>query len=200
MNRGLTCAIRRRCLSYFAHVRYLLRAVTFCLVSLQMSPTGNSASECFGSPSIDSAVDEVEPRIRELLREFPEMPATVIAERIGWARGITISRDRVAELRPLFVAPDPCQRTSYTPGELGQWDLWQPDALPSLKSPCAADRGGGCGPGGHRRSVSYPFHLHNRSLVSAGEPPGVQCQRMSGGHHRVFATKWVRCCQRSLKP
>lgn len=74
-----------------------------------------------------SAVDVVEPLIRELLGEFPTMPATVIAERIGWERGITILRDRVAELRPLFVPPDPCQRTSYAPGELAQWDLWQPD-------------------------------------------------------------------------
>ena|SRR5215207_4345630 len=31
-----------------------------------------------------SAVDELEPEIRRLLGEFPEMPATVIAERIGW--------------------------------------------------------------------------------------------------------------------
>jgi transposase len=74
-----------------------------------------------------SAVDAVEPQIRELLGEFPEMPATVIAERIGWRRGITILRDRVAELRPLFVPPDPCQRTSYEPGELAQFDLWEPD-------------------------------------------------------------------------
>lgn len=74
-----------------------------------------------------SAVDAVEPRVRELLGEFPTMPATVIAERIGWERGITILRDRIAELRPLFVPPDPCQRTSYEPGELAQWDLWQPD-------------------------------------------------------------------------
>jgi hypothetical protein len=74
-----------------------------------------------------SAVDVVEPRIRELLAEFPKMPATVIAERIGWKRGMTILRDRVAELRPLFVPPDPCQRTTYLPGELAQWDLWQPD-------------------------------------------------------------------------
>jgi transposase len=76
-----------------------------------------------------SAVDPVEPQIRELLSEFPTMPATVIAERIGWDRGITILRDRVAELRPLFVPPDPCQRTTYEPGKLAQWDLWQPDAL-----------------------------------------------------------------------
>jgi hypothetical protein len=59
-----------------------------------------------------SAVDAVEPEIRRLLCEFPEIPATVIAGRIGWNRWITILRDRVAELRPLFVPPDPCQRTN----------------------------------------------------------------------------------------
>jgi transposase len=74
-----------------------------------------------------SIVNEVEPAIRELLREVPTMPATVIAERIGWSRGITVLRDRVAELRPLFLPPDPAQRTCYRPGELAQFDLWQPD-------------------------------------------------------------------------
>lgn len=74
-----------------------------------------------------SAVDGVEPQIRLLLGEFPEMPASVIAERVGWERGMTVLRDRVAELRPLFRPPDPCQRTSYRPGELAQFDLWQPD-------------------------------------------------------------------------
>jgi hypothetical protein len=29
----------------------------------------------------------VEPRIRELLAAWPTMPATVIAERVGWAKG-----------------------------------------------------------------------------------------------------------------
>jgi transposase len=74
-----------------------------------------------------SLVDEVEPKICELLRTTPTMAATVIAERIGWEHGITILRDRVAELRPLFRPPDPCQRTFYSPGELVQFDLWQPD-------------------------------------------------------------------------
>jgi transposase len=74
-----------------------------------------------------SLVDAAEPRIRELLGEFPEMPATVIAERIGWTHGMTILKERVRELRPLFVPPDPVQRTIYLPGELAQWDLWQPD-------------------------------------------------------------------------
>jgi len=76
-----------------------------------------------------SIVDVVEPEIRRLLRDVPDMPATVIAERIGWERGMTVLRDRVGELRPLFVPPDPAQRTWYRPGELAQFDLWQPDVL-----------------------------------------------------------------------
>jgi transposase len=73
-----------------------------------------------------SAVDAVEADIKKLLGEFPRMPATVIAERIGWDRSLTILKDRVRELRPLFVPADPCQRTEYRPGELAQWDLWFP--------------------------------------------------------------------------
>jgi transposase len=34
-----------------------------------------------------SIVDVFEPRIRELLRVFPTMPASVIAERVGWTPG-----------------------------------------------------------------------------------------------------------------
>jgi transposase len=37
-----------------------------------------------------SIVDVVEPQVRQLLKEFPEMPATVIAERIGWTRSLTV--------------------------------------------------------------------------------------------------------------
>ncbi|HKZ24307.1 MAG TPA: IS21 family transposase [Acidimicrobiia bacterium] len=76
-----------------------------------------------------SIVDGFEPEIRKLLKDFPEMPATVIAERIDWSGGMTVLRDRIAELRPLFVPPDPAQRTWYRPGELAQFDLWQPDVL-----------------------------------------------------------------------
>ena len=73
-----------------------------------------------------SCVDAVEPRIRELLAEYPRMPTTVLAERLAWTRGITVFRARVAELRPLYVPPEPYQRTEYQPGELAQWDLWFP--------------------------------------------------------------------------
>jgi transposase len=74
-----------------------------------------------------SIVDGFEPRIRELLRAFPTMPATVIAERVGWTRGKTVFADRVRELRPVYLPPDPAGRTTYLPGEIGQCDLWFPD-------------------------------------------------------------------------
>jgi transposase len=72
-------------------------------------------------------VDEFEPRIRELLAAFPTMPATVIAERVGWTRGKTVFAERVRELRPVYLPPDPAGRTSYVAGEIAQCDLWFPD-------------------------------------------------------------------------
>ena len=73
-----------------------------------------------------SIVDAAEPRIRELLRVYPAMPATVIAERIGWDRGLTVLKDRVRELRPAYLPPDPASRTSYAAGEIAQCDFWFP--------------------------------------------------------------------------
>jgi transposase len=73
-----------------------------------------------------SAVDAFEPRIRELLAGCPTMPATVIAERIGWERGLTVLKDRVRELRPAYLPPDPASRTAYVAGEIAQCDFWFP--------------------------------------------------------------------------
>ena len=74
-----------------------------------------------------SVVDAVEPRIRALLQTCPTMPATVIAERIGWTRGMTVLSERVRELRPVFLPPDPASRTGYVAGEIAQHDFWFPD-------------------------------------------------------------------------
>jgi transposase len=74
-----------------------------------------------------SIVDAVEPRLHEMLRQWPDMPATVIAERIGWTNSMTVLKDRVRELRPVYLPPDPASRTTYEPGELAQCDLWFPD-------------------------------------------------------------------------
>ena len=73
-----------------------------------------------------SAVDAFEDAIREQLRLVPTMPATVIAERVGWTRGITVFKERVAELRPAYLPIDPVSRTSYVAGDVAQCDLWFP--------------------------------------------------------------------------
>ena len=73
-----------------------------------------------------SIVDAVEPQIREQLQLDARMPATVIAERIGWTRGITVLKERVADLRPAYLPPDPASRTSYEAGDIAQCDLWFP--------------------------------------------------------------------------
>lgn len=74
-------------------------------------------------------VDGFEPRIRELLAACPTMPATVIAERIGWPYSIRTLSGRVAQLRPLYVPADPAGRTSYAPGEIAQCDFWFPNVV-----------------------------------------------------------------------
>jgi transposase len=78
-------------------------------------------------PPAGSVVDEVEPKIRELLHAFPSMPATVIAERIGWDRSVRVLSSRVAELRPAYLPPDPSGRTVYEPGAIAQCDFWFPE-------------------------------------------------------------------------
>jgi transposase len=81
-----------------------------------------------------SIVDEVEPQVRGLLKEFPDMPTTVIAERIGWDRSLTVLKDRVRELRPVYTPADPASRTSYGPGGS---PTSKPNRSPP-RPPCAA--------------------------------------------------------------
>jgi transposase len=81
-----------------------------------------------------STVDAVEPQVRELLQAHPRMPATVIAERIGWDRSLTVLKDRVRELRPYYLPPDPATRTAYDPGQRVQCDLWFPPTQVPLGS------------------------------------------------------------------
>ena len=77
-------------------------------------------------PLKGSLVDAVEPQVRALLREYPTMPATVIAERIGWTHSITILKDRVRAIRPEYRGVDPVDRLVHEPGDTMQCDLWFP--------------------------------------------------------------------------
>lgn len=105
----------------------VIARVMGCSKNTVQSAVASEGPPRYERPSRGSVVDAVEPRIRELLAAWPTMPATVIAERIGWSRSLTVLRDRVAELRPVYLPPDPASRTLYVAGEIGQHDFWFPD-------------------------------------------------------------------------
>lgn len=127
-----------------------------------------------------SIVDPFEPRIRELLAQFPTMPATVIAERIGWEHSIRVLSGRVAELRPVYLPPDPASRTTYRArGDRPVRFLVPPDhpagrprAIPDLDETAGVDDDlrlfplvvGGAGAHPRRRGPV-------RGLVAAARPP-----------------------------
>jgi hypothetical protein len=67
-------------------------------------------------PAKGSIVDAVEPQIRQLLKDWPDMPTTVIAERLGWTRSMTVLKDRVRELRPVYAPVDPVSRPARRRG------------------------------------------------------------------------------------
>ncbi|BBX59048.1 transposase [Mycobacterium shottsii] len=76
--------------------------------------------------STPSAIDEVEPRIRALLTAYPQLPATVLAERVGWTGSISWFRERVRAIRPECLPADPVDRLAHPPGRTIQCDLWFP--------------------------------------------------------------------------
>jgi transposase len=67
-----------------------------------------------------------EPLVRQLLRATPDMPATVLAERVGWTGSITWFREHVRRLRPEHWPVDPADRLIWLPGDAAQCDLWFP--------------------------------------------------------------------------
>lgn len=74
-----------------------------------------------------SVVDAYETDIRKLLRDYPTMPATVIAERLGYEHSLTILKDRLRSIRPEYVGIDPADRLVHEPGQAAQMDLWFPE-------------------------------------------------------------------------
>jgi len=67
-----------------------------------------------------------EPRVRALLEDVPDMPATVLAERVGWTGSIRWFSDNVKRLRPEQRPIDPADRITWEPGDAAQCDLWFP--------------------------------------------------------------------------
>jgi transposase len=78
---------------------------------------------------VGSQVDGFADAIAAMLVEDPTVPATVIAQRLrplGFAGSLTILKDHLRRVRPVFAAARAYQRTSYLPGELAQTDWWEP--------------------------------------------------------------------------
>src|SRR6185437_11318739 len=67
-----------------------------------------------------------EARVRELLEGDAELPATVLAERVGWTGSISWFRENVKRLRPEHRKVDPADRLVWEPGDAAQCDLWFP--------------------------------------------------------------------------
>jgi transposase len=80
----------------------------------------------YSRPAVATAFTPFEGRVRAILAEHPEMPATVIAERVGWQGSITWFRDNVRRLRPEHRPPDPADRLVWQAGDAAQCDLWFP--------------------------------------------------------------------------
>jgi hypothetical protein len=77
-------------------------------------------------PPVPTAFTPFESHVRDLLRATPGMPATVIAERVGWTGSITWFRDNVRRLRPEHRPVDPSDRLTWRAGDAAQCDLWFP--------------------------------------------------------------------------
>ena len=76
-----------------------------------------------------SKLDPFKDEIKRLLREDPKLPGVRVRELIeplGYSGSKTIVDDYLRELRPHFLPKRTFQRTVYRPGELCQFDLWQP--------------------------------------------------------------------------
>jgi hypothetical protein len=77
-----------------------------------------------------SELEAYKPEIHRLLADEPRLPATRTRELIteqGYLGGRTILEEYLREVRPLFAPPPRTfQRTLYRPGEICQFDLWEP--------------------------------------------------------------------------
>jgi transposase len=83
----------------------------------------------YSRPSRGSKLDPFKGEIHALLRADPEIESQRIRELLaeqGYAGGKTITDAYVREVRPFFVEQRTFQHTVYRPGDVAQFDLWQP--------------------------------------------------------------------------
>jgi transposase len=90
----------------------------------------SDAPPVYRRASAASKLDPFKDEIHRLLKADATLPGQRVRELIaslGFDGGKTIVDDYVREVRPLFApAPRTFQRTVYRPGEICQFDLWEP--------------------------------------------------------------------------
>ena len=76
---------------------------------------------------VATSFEPFEQRVRDLLGDTWSMPATVLAERVGWTGSASWFRVNVAAIRSEYAPSDPADRIVYHPGDQVQCDLWFPE-------------------------------------------------------------------------
>lgn len=74
-----------------------------------------------------SLLDPFTEVIADMLRGDPGIPSSVVLQHLqrrGYEGRKTILKDHLKRVRPLFATATSRQRTSYAPGEIGQFDWW----------------------------------------------------------------------------
>jgi transposase len=90
-----------------------------------------SAPPNYQRPPAPSKLDPFKDEVHRLLKADPLLTGQRIRELIaplGYAGAKTILDDYLREVWPLFDPPRTYQRTIYRPGEICQFDVWEPKA------------------------------------------------------------------------
>lgn len=115
------------------HVEGLSKAAVAAKLSMSRTTVhrllGLSEPPRYVRKPVGSQVDRFADAIAAMLDADPKVPATVIAARlrpVGFTGSLTVLKDHLRRVRPMFAAARAYQRTSYQPGELAQTDWWEP--------------------------------------------------------------------------
>lgn len=117
-----------------------------------------------------NAFTPFEARVRALLAEHPDLPGTVLAERVGWCGSITWFREQVRPLRAAYRRPDPADRLEHPPGDVVQCDLW----FPAVKIPTGVGQGSAVFP------VLVMVAAHSRFITAVMLPSRTTADLLTG--------------------
>jgi hypothetical protein len=142
----------------------------------------SSEPPAFRAPRRPSKLDPFKEEIHELLRVEAKLTGVRVRELIeplGFDGGKSIVDDYLREVRPLFTKVRTHQRTVYRPGEICQWDLWEPSEPVSVGH---GQRRQASGDGPRSTDPKRSEHAsRSRSAAASRSIPGRgACPRLAG--------------------